>query len=145
MTAQHLRYPRATAAFTAADRAIRTQKDRKAVRDIWLFLASVIVFLTLVNVARKVAAWLHASRHIGVRRSVVDAEKRGDLTPSQQRPATSTISRLLSSTTTAFRIVAFRVPIPIGLNALATVSELAFIFAYIAANFLWLFLDSEYQ
>lgn len=130
------------AAFTSADRVLRTQMDLEAVRNIWLLLGSAIVLLTVINVIRQVAFWLHIHGHRHPPTPSGDPEKRGHLTPPPSPPL-SRITRALLSAATAFRIAAFRLPVPIGPNALATISELVFIFGYIAANFLWLFLDTR--
>ncbi len=42
-----------------------------------------------------------------------------------------------------FRIVSFRTTIPIGLSAVASVSETAFILGYMGALFGWLFVNSR--
>ncbi|KAF6762356.1 hypothetical protein DFP72DRAFT_878622 [Ephemerocybe angulata] len=138
----HLHYARATTAFTTADRLIRTEKDRKAVRDIWIFLASVLAFFTLVNLVRKLSTKLHHPQRSSPPASPSDVEKTEARLPGKQ--LASRLTRVSSAVATSFRIVAFRWAIPIGPNALATVSELACICLYIAANLLWLFLDSTY-
>ena len=140
MATHHLHQARASAPFTAADRAIRTQKDHEALRDIWLFLASALAFFTLVNIVRKVYAKISIGRSTVTEVSGRDPEK--SETVAQRQPG-SLFYRLYSTLATAFRIVVFRLPIPIGPNAFASVSELSFIFIYIAANLLWLFIDSK--
>ncbi|KAJ2930191.1 hypothetical protein H1R20_g6887, partial [Candolleomyces eurysporus] len=140
MATHHLHQARAATPFTAADRALRSKKDHDAVRDIWLLLASVLAFFTVVNVVRKVYAKFSIGRSAVTEVSGSDPEK--SETVAQRQPG-SRLHRLCSALATAFRIVVFRLPVPIGPNAFASVSELTFIFVYIAANLLWLFIDTR--
>jgi len=55
----------------------------------------------------------------------------------------SAFQRCFAALATGFRITFFRWSIPIGPGSIASISELTFIFVYIAAMFVWLFVDTK--
>ncbi|OCH90700.1 hypothetical protein OBBRIDRAFT_582310 [Obba rivulosa] len=122
------------------------QKDEKAhqqaeyVRDLWLIIASIIVFLALVRVGRLLISTLFRSS---------PPEKTGktekfsleSIEPTQTRRASW--RRLPAAVASAFRIVAFRCIITIGPGAVASVAELTFVLGYIVVMFVVLFINTD--
>lgn len=126
------------ASSSAADRAFRNRVQLAHVRQLWIFLGSVLVFFTLVNAIRilsKLIAPLPQYQEDTKEKKDEELDKPG-------RPVPSRLRRTVSAVTTSFRIVSFRLNVPIGPGSIASVSELSFIFTYIAAMFVWLLVDS---
>ncbi|KII94680.1 hypothetical protein PLICRDRAFT_169410 [Plicaturopsis crispa FD-325 SS-3] len=127
---------------TAAQRLEKADQQRKYVRELWLFLTAVIALLACVRFARLLLSrWVKPTAH----RQTSTTEKGGADVESGQarRDGRVSLRRLPAATASAFRIVAFRWTVPIGLSSVASVSELTFIIGYIVAIFVWLFVDTE--
>ncbi|KAJ3554162.1 hypothetical protein NM688_g3250 [Phlebia brevispora] len=129
---------------TDADIALKAKQNAKYVRDLWILIACVIGFLTVVRALR----WLLFSvifpaRPVPSSEFTTQSEKTNG--EAVQSGASGRVSwrRLPSAFTSAFRVVAFRLNIPIGPGSVASVTELLFIFGYMAAIFAWLFIDTE--
>lgn len=124
---------------TAADRAYRNKVQVAHVKQLWYFLASVLFFLTCVRVLRY--TWSRLATHPKQSNSTnekVDEEKNLD-TPSTR----SSFQRFFAALASGFRILFFRISVPIGPGVIASISELTFTFAYIATMFVWLLTDSK--
>ncbi|KAG2013502.1 metalloreductase, variant 2 [Coprinopsis cinerea AmutBmut pab1-1] len=135
--------------MTVDDILLRRRNDRRHVREVWIFLGSVLVFFTIVNFFRKLLRLVarrrgaksrspRATAHAGH----TDAEKAEQPRSAPQPPA-SVLSRVASSISTVFRIVAFRWSLWLGPNNLGSLGELAFILLYISANLIWLLVDTR--
>jgi ferric-chelate reductase len=115
------------------------------VKDLWLFLASLLAFLTVIRVLRLLFRLFILSRRVNYVEPLEPEKHDVESTTSTIKTrVNSPIYRLQSAIATTFRIVAFRWSIPIGPGSFASISELTFIFGYMAAMFLWLFLDSTF-
>lgn len=124
---------------TAADRAVRNAIQVAHVKQLWYFLACVLAFFTLVQVVRY--AWSKLTPPPQQRTPINEKEdKEKNITP---QATYSAFHRTLTAFSTGFRIAFFRWTIPIGPGAITSMTELTFIFSYIAANFIWLLVDSK--
>lgn len=126
---------------TAADRALKAQQQAKYVKQLWIFMASVLALLTLIRFIRLGLSLLFKPKPSN-QSSSTPIEKLVEEPTVPGQTGKASWRKIPSATAAAFRIVAFRLNIPIGPRAYATVSELTFIFGYIIANFVWLFVDS---
>ena len=132
-----------TQSSSADLRRARKQIQLAHVKQLWIFLASVIALFTVLRVSRFILRFILVSRSANRVELVVSEKEDLESTAStNMRPINSPILRLCAAVATGFRIVAFRWSLPIGSGSVASISELTFIFIYIAAMFLWLFLDS---
>ena len=125
---------------TVADRVVRNRVQHEHVLQTWYFLGSVLAFFTLVNVVRKTWALIAPLPKISKATASGKADEEKHVAPKVTRSA---FQRVLSTISTTFRIVFFRWSIPIGPGSIASMSELTFILIYIAANLVWLFVDSK--
>jgi hypothetical protein len=124
-------------------RRARKQIQLAHAEQLWIFLASVIAFFTVLRVLPLILRFIVVSRSSNRVELMVSEKKDLESTPSTtMRRINSPILRLYAAVATGFRIVAFRWSLPIGPGSAASISELTFIFVYIAVMFLWLFLDS---
>ncbi|KAF4619569.1 hypothetical protein D9613_005357 [Agrocybe pediades] len=125
---------------SAADRAIRNQKQIAHVKQLWWFLASVIAFFTLVRFGRYL--W---SKLTKVPKRTVDPakEKTDEETCKPPQDISSPLHRTLSTLTTGFRIAFFRFSVPVGPGSTMRLSELNFILIYISAHLIWLLVDTR--
>lgn len=132
-----------TQSSSAALHLARKQTQLAHVKQLWFFLASVIGFFTVLRILRLILRFIVLSRSAN-RVELVASEKEDfeSTASTTMRRINSPILRLYAALATGFRIVAFRWSLPIGPGSIASISELTFIFIYIAAMFLWLFLDS---
>jgi hypothetical protein len=132
-----------TQSSSADLRRARKQIQLAHVKQLWIFLASVIAFFTVLRVLRLILSFIVVSCPANRVELVVSEKKDLESTSSTtMRRINSPILRLYAAVATGFRIVAFRWSLPIGPGSVASISELTFIFVYIAAMFLWLFLHS---
>lgn len=135
------------ATSTAADRLIRNQKQIAHVRQLWIFLGSVLAFLTLVNVIRRLLAWLTpVTEPHSDSESKISIEKINDQESNivPHRKNASTIQRSLAAVESGFKILFFRWRAPFGLDFTVSVIEQAFIVIYIVAMLIWLLVDSTF-
>ena len=127
------------------DRLARKQIQFEHVKDLWIFLASLLAFLTVIRVLRLLFRLFTLSRRVNYVEPLEPEKQDVESTISTINiRINAPIHRLQSAIATTFRIVAFRWSIPIGPGSFASISELTFIFGYMAAMFLWLFLDSAF-
>lgn len=132
-----------TKSSSADLRRARKQIQLAHVKQLWIFLASVIAFFTILRVLRLILRFFLVSRPANRVELVVSEKEDLESTSTTVRRINSPISRLYGAVATGFRIAAFRWSLPIGPGSVASISELTFIFIYIAANFLWLFLNTN--
>ena len=124
---------------TAADRAYRNKVQIAHVRQLWYFLASVLFFFTCVRILRYTWSRLPTrTKQSNSANEKVDEEKTLDSPPTR-----SSLQRFLAALASGFRIFFFRISVPIGPGAIASISELTFTFGYIATMFVWLLTDSK--
>lgn len=129
------------APVTSADRLARNQIQLAHVMQLWIFLGTVLVFFTLVNAIRYISQKLTT---LPEHSNFSTKEKNDEELDKTPRTIPSPFQRSLSALRTGFRIVFLRWSVPIGLGSFASVTELTFIFVYIAAMFVWLLVDSKF-
>ncbi|KAF8914049.1 ferric reductase NAD binding domain-containing protein [Gymnopilus junonius] len=124
---------------SSSQRSLRNRLQIAHVRQLWIFLGSVLAFFTAVNFLRYLWSKLFpiSKGHDFFTKEKIDEETSN--TPLKQ----STCRRSLSALTTGFRIVFFRWSVPIGPSVFASVTELSFTFIYIAAMLIWLLVDTQ--
>ncbi|KIJ94089.1 hypothetical protein K443DRAFT_134858 [Laccaria amethystina LaAM-08-1] len=126
------------------DRLAKKQIQFEHIKDLWIFLASLLAFLTVIRILRLLLRLFILSRRVNYVEPLEPEKHDVESTTSTIKTrVNSPIYRLQSAIATTFRIVAFRWSIPIGPGSFASISELTFIFGYMAAMFLWLFLDTR--
>ncbi|TCD66927.1 hypothetical protein EIP91_000705 [Steccherinum ochraceum] len=125
---------------TAADRLVKAAQQEEYVRDLWITIGSVVAFLTVIRLARFTLRSIR-SPTAPISSPVVNEKCFEDVQPGST--GRLVWRRLLTAVASAFRILAFRLRIPIGPGPSATVSELTFIFGYIAAIFVLLFMNTQ--
>ncbi|KAI0693553.1 ferric reductase NAD binding domain-containing protein [Cytidiella melzeri] len=130
-----------------ADRLLKAQQQRKYVRDLWIFLASVVAFLAVVRATRLLLSLVFSAKRIS---AAVDSsphatppEKSDPEAINKQQTGKMCLRRLPVALGSAFRVLAFRLSIPIGPGSKATVAELLFIFGYIAVMLILCFVDTK--
>ena len=128
---------------TAADKALKRTQQSKAIKELWIIIASVIGFLLVIRVLRYVLR-LFSARQSDVQPCLagMKAEK---VSPEAALPGGTgrvSLRQIPSAFASGFRIVAFRVQVPLGIGS-ASFAELSFIWAYIATMLILTFVDSE--
>jgi len=134
-------------ASTAGARVIRNALQLKRAKETWYFVGAVIGFLTLVRIVRFL--WLKASSPSSSEEEPSSPVSPGDEKVLEQAAprakARSLPARLSSTIATVFRIVFFRISVPVLPGYLASISELSFTFVYFAVMIAFLFTESEYS
>lgn len=125
-------------ASSPADRLAKAEKQTRHLKELWMFLGGIMALLTCIRFARLLWSW--ASKRTQAKNLLPPASNTD--VEADRLPAGGLLYRCFSAFSTAFRVVLFRWTIPIGPQSVASVSELAFIFCYIAAMFAWLLADS---
>ncbi|KAH9899749.1 ferric reductase NAD binding domain-containing protein [Cubamyces lactineus] len=115
---------------TAADKAIKAAQQKKAIKELWLLIAGIIAFLLVVRLLRLALAALF------YRRSVERPSEKSEKSTAGEgvlpgRTGKASWRRIPQAAASAFRVVAFRVQVPLGVGT-ATLTELFFICGYIA-------------
>ncbi|EKM59392.1 uncharacterized protein PHACADRAFT_169942 [Phanerochaete carnosa HHB-10118-sp] len=123
---------------TEADLALKAEEQREYVKDLWIFLASVVAFLTIVRALRLVLSLVIRPRSV----ASLLSEKSGAEVIQAGRNGKVSLRRLPAAFASAFRIVAFRLSLPIGPGSVASVAELTFIFGYIAVMLVILLINT---
>lgn len=126
---------------TKADLALKAEAQRKYVKDLWIFLACVVAFLTVIRVLRLVLSLVIHPRPAKSQPSEKDSFE----TVQAGRNGRLSLRKLPAAFASAFRVVAFRLSIPVGPGSVASVAELLFIFGYIAVMLIMLLINSEYS
>ena len=129
---------------------MRVRANTLHTRQAWIFLGSIILFFTFINFCRRLwAASTRRPRQISTPSTPTSEPEKKDIehtgpvnnSSGSQRP--SPLSRVITSISSAFRIVTFRWSLFVGPYNLGSLGELTFITLYIAANFIWLFTGRE--
>ncbi|TFY82597.1 hypothetical protein EWM64_g1407 [Hericium alpestre] len=128
-----------------ADRLLKAQQQRKYVKEFWLFLTAVIGILAFFRLIFFLSSFIFRPQPAtpGDSASATGKEKTTSETVEPGCSRRASWRRLPSAAASVFRIVAFRWTIPIGLKAVASVSELTFIIGYVVAIFIWLLIDTR--
>ncbi|THH33660.1 hypothetical protein EUX98_g541 [Antrodiella citrinella] len=125
---------------TAADRQVKAAQQEIYVRDLWILLGSILAFLTIIRFTRLAIRFAFPptppSQTNSFDKSPIEKVEPG----CNGRPSWR---RLPGAVASAFRIVAFRIHIPIGPGSTATISQLTFIFGYITTIFVLLFIHTH--
>lgn len=122
---------------SAADKALKNHYQRLFVKDLWIIIASVVAALTLV----RGVSYILTSARISARRKPSDLDEKAE--PPSTNTGRFSPRNIPSAIASAFRIVAFRITVPIGPASCASISELTFICSYIAVLLVFAFVDSE--
>lgn len=124
---------------TKADIALKAKQDAMYVKDLWILLASVVALLTLVRTLRLALSWLPR------RAPTTPAPSEKTDLESVESGRTGKISwrRVPAAVASTFRVVAFRIGIPVGFGSVTSVAELLFILGYIASMLVFVLIDSE--
>ena len=115
--------------------SLKSRLQREYTKDLWLFLASVIAFFTLLNIVRKSLAAIAS-------RSASQHEKTGGEAAQPGNTGKISLRRLPLAVASSFRIAAFRIPIACGFGASASPFEVTFIALYMVFTFVLLFINS---
>ena len=129
---------------TSADKALKRLQQSKAIKELWIIIASVIGFLLVVRVLRYAARLLFSSRPSDVQ-AEMSGEKSEKVSPEAVIPGRTgkaSWRRVPLALASGFRIIAFRIQIPLGIGS-ASFAELSFIWAYVGAMFALTFVDSK--
>lgn len=126
---------------TPEDRRIKALQQEEYVRDLWITLGSVLAFLIVVRIIWLLIGLVYPSK-AKPRPSQTSEKSQGDVQPG--RNGRISWRRAPIALVAMFRIIAFRLHIPIGPRLTASVSELAFISGYIAVIFALLFINSKF-
>lgn len=126
---------------TSKDIALKGEQQARAVRDLWIVLASVIGFLALVRFTRWGLSLLFKPTPPSDASSTSEKVSPESVEPG--RSGKSSWRHIPAAFAQAFRIVAFRVHIPVGPGSVASVSELTFILGYIGVMFAFLVMDCK--
>jgi hypothetical protein len=127
----------APSAAQAAKAAIKA-RQLDYPRNFAFFLVGVIGVCTLVHWTSKALSMLYRPTR---RRSATLADPEGG---NQSRRHTSVFRRLVAAALSTIRIIAFRIPVPIGLGRFLLGSEVAFAVVYLVAVWTWTLADSEH-
>ncbi|KAI0082566.1 hypothetical protein K474DRAFT_1585791 [Panus rudis PR-1116 ss-1] len=124
---------------SAADKALKARQQAEYVKELWIFIASVIALLALIRYSRLGLSLL--LRRLGARDEPIISEKPTAVQPGKN--GRISWRRIPSAFSSAFRIVAFRLHVPVAPRATFTISELTFIYGYIIAIFVWLLINTQ--
>lgn len=124
---------------TSAERVLKAKLQEQSVKELWMFIGAVILLLSCVRAGRYLFSC--ANRPNNTSRQVTPKADPERLRSGSQ--ATISLRRIPAAILSAFRIVAFRLAIPIGPSSVMLVSELTFICGYIIAIFTWLLVNSK--
>ena len=126
---------------TANDRRLKAAQQKEYVRDLWIVLGSILAFLTVIRFLRLTYRLVRPPAPALPHSQSAKANE--GVEPG--RNGRSSYRRITNALVSAFRIVAFRLHIPVGPRISARVSELTLIFGYIAVIFVLLFINSAYD
>ena len=127
-----------------ADITLKVYQQEKYVRQVWIFLASVIAALTLYNWTCRLRVYLTKPRPYNAEEKPdKDSEKASTDTSMSGATRKSTIHRLPVACASFLKVLLFRTTVPIGPSSVMTIAELIFITGYNAALLIWLWVDSE--
>lgn len=124
---------------TPADITYKNELQKQHVKDLWILIASVVAVLTVIRFVRFLLATFFSMG------TPVPSSSGKESFPEKAEPGRSgkiSWRQIFPAFSSGFRIVAFRVSVPLGLGSTASVTELLFIFGYIATMFILLLIDS---
>lgn len=124
---------------SSADRVLKAKLQEQSVKELWMFIGAVILLLSCIRAGRYLFSRVYRTTVIS---RLVTAKSDPECLDSIPKVQMS-FRRLPAACLSAFRIVAFRVSIPIGPSSVMLVSELTFICGYIIAIFTWLLVNSK--
>lgn len=125
---------------TEADLALKAEQQARYVKDLWILLSCVVAILTLIRVLRSILSFSWSTRHA----EKPCSEKTTDVEAVQSGlNGRISLRRLPTALTSAFRIVAFRLNIPVGPGSVASVAELVFILGYIVVMLVLMLINSQ--
>lgn len=118
-----------------ADSSFRAAQQKEAVRRMWVIIAAFVAFLLVVRVLRLAFSFLFCRRLYSFEEPNLATEKVHKASSPELvlpgRNGKASWRRIPAAVASGFRIVAFRVQVPLGLGG-ASIAELFFIFGYIA-------------
>lgn len=123
---------------TPADRRIRDQKQQEKVVQLWIFIGCVLGFLTLINLFCTLQSYIRKRSPV----AYPSQEARDDKEKLPSRTAPSFWMRSLAALATGYRILSFRLLVPISFGSHLLFSEIMFICLYLASLLIWLLVDS---
>jgi ferric-chelate reductase len=124
---------------TKAQLALKAEQQAKYVKELWITIASVVAFLALIRVLRLLISFIPLSG----RPKPVASEKASFETAQPGQTGRISWRRLPTAFASTFRVVAFRLNIPVGPGSVASVAELTFILGYIAIMLVLLLINSK--
>ncbi|GJJ07267.1 hypothetical protein Clacol_001467 [Clathrus columnatus] len=124
------------------DRFLKLAQQADYVHEVWWFMASVIGALAVFHYC---SVFLQAcsSGESEPSLSSSTGTTSGEPLSTTIRSGKISLRRLPAAINSTIRIVLFRWTVPIGTNAVASVSELIFIFGYIGALLIWEFVHTK--
>lgn len=125
-------------AISKADSLLKAKQQREYVKDLWIFLASVVAFLAVIRALRALASFVFRPRP-----PPANSEKEGEHALPQIQTGKVSCRRIPSALASTFRTVAFRTNIPIGPGVVASMVELVFIIGYIVTMLVFTLIDSK--
>lgn len=109
------------------------------VNQLWYLLAAIVGLLTIVNWSTRLISFLRNRRR---GQGNPSAPKMSPEAPTPGQTGKASVRRLPQAFSSIFRIVAFRTTVPIGPSSVMSVTELVFIFGYVIALLVWLWINS---
>lgn len=125
---------------TPADRALKNRLQEQSVKELWMFIGAVILLFSCINAGRYLFLRFYRTNMLHLVKEKSDSEPLRSIPKAQM-----SFRRLPAVCLSVFRIVAFRLAIPIGPNSVMLVSELTFICGYIIVIFTCLLVNSKYS
>ena len=138
--AQLLALPALASRFspTKADLALKAEQQARSVKNLWILIACVIAFLALIRTFRFIFSLVASNHRVANPGEQSDVEFMGS-----RRNGKILWRRLPAASASAFRVVAFRLNIPVGPGSVASVAELIFILGYIVTMLTILLINSK--
>lgn len=131
----------ATRAISKADLTLKAKQQAQYVKDLWIFLASVVALLAVFRALRFLVS---ITFRPNPRPTRTQPEKGCEEVLPDAQTRKFSFRRIPSAFTSTFKVIAFRTSIPIGPGAVASVTELLFIIGYIVAMLTSTFIDSKF-
>ncbi|KAI0832548.1 hypothetical protein BC628DRAFT_1309259 [Trametes gibbosa] len=112
---------------TDADKALKASQQKKAIEELWLIITAIIVLLFTIRVLR--FAWAVIFRRRAEQPTTGQSEKKSTESVIPGRAGRASWRRIPAAIVSGFRVVAFRIHVPLGVGA-ASLAELLFICGY---------------
>ncbi|KAL0949689.1 hypothetical protein HGRIS_009726 [Hohenbuehelia grisea] len=133
-------YLSSRAPSTPADRKLRDELQERFVRELWYLIAAVSVLLVIIRLTRFLLSRISSKTP-----ATSQTSEKGDIerlsSPSSGKRA---LRNTFSAFATTFKIIAFRLTLPIGSQSRTTIAEVTFIAGYIIAVLTWLFVETRH-